>query len=430
MTFKKRMLAGILAVTMGLLVGCSSSENSGKIELRYAIWDQTHKDAVETLISEYEEQNPDVDVKLEQYSFQDYWTKMETAATGGSAPDIYWMNAVNLSLYADSGALVNMDDYIKDNNIDMSQYLENITSLYDYEGSQYAMPSFWDANVLLVNKEMLKEYNIPEPTPNWNWDEMMAWLKDAKTKLPEGTYPITSYGTESTQLGVFNQVAAAGGSIISEDKTKAMIDTPETKEGFEKYFGLLKSEVHSPSDVTTEIGAGTLFKSNKSLAIQSSTYHIFAYSDEEQSQVAGKFGIYELPTIKEGVESNSIIHALGNVISSNCKNPDEAFDFINYISSEESMKKYTELALVPQAHKNVQKLYSDTIKSKLGIDGTILDEVSKNAMPLPSTFETQKWGQVITDNTNAFMQGKMTLDEVIKKSQEGVQKILDSEPKK
>lgn len=429
MLFKKKVIAGLIAVTMGVLVGCSSADSSGKIELRYAIWDQTHKDAVETLISEYEGENPDVDIKLEQYSFADYWTKMETAATGGSAPDIYWMNAVNLSLYADSGVIVNMDDYIKENKIDMSQYLDNITSIYNYEGSQYAMPSFWDANILMVNKEMLKEYNIPEPTPNWNWDEMMAWLKDAKTKLPDDVYPITSYGTESTQLGVFNEVAGAGGSIISEDKTKSMINTPETTNGFKKYFDLLQSDVHSPADITTEIGAGTLFKSNKALAIQAGTYHLFAYSDAEQSQVAGKFGIYEIPTIKEGVESNSVIHGLGNVISSNCKNPDEAFDFINYMSSEESMKKYTELAVVPQAHKNVQQLYVDILKDKLGIDASILDEVSKNAMPLPNTFETAKWGQVITDNTNALMQGKISFDEAIKACQDGVQEILDSENK-
>ena len=126
MFLKRGIITGaVLTLVLGL-TGCSSSGGdsaNGKIELRYAIWDKTHMEAVETLIDEYEEKNPNVDIKVEQYSFADYWTKMETAAAGGSAPDIYWMNAVNFNKYADNGMLVSMKDYIKDKNVDMSQYL-------------------------------------------------------------------------------------------------------------------------------------------------------------------------------------------------------------------------------------------------------------------------------------------------------------------
>lgn len=437
MFWKKIVATGVILSSILGLTACGSTGgdsasgdgNDKKVELRYAIWDKTHMDAVNYLIDEYEKENPNVDIKLEQYSFADYWTKMETAASGGSAPDIYWMNALNFNLYADNNMLVSMEDYIKENNLDMSQYLESLTNLYNFKGTQYGIPTFWDNNVLLVNTKLMEEYNIPEPNENWKWDEMIAWLEDAKTKLPADIYPFTSYVTESTQSGIFNEVALAGGKVISDDKTKALIDSPETVEGFKKYLELGKSDLHSPLDVTLEIGAGTIFKSEKALAYQSGSYGLLPYSDKEQSQVAGNFKIYPIPTIKDGVESRSVIHGLSNVISANSKNPDEAFKFIQYISTEEAMKKYTEMALVPQSHKNVQDTFGEVMKEKTGLDVSVVYDVANGAMPLPASFESSKWYKVITDNLSAYMQDQMSFDELISKSQSGVQEILDKEKK-
>ncbi len=431
MFLRKGILTGTVLATIIALTGCSSTggSDSGKIELRYAVWDKTHMPAIESLISEYEAENPDVDIKLEQYSYLDYWTKMETAAAGGSSPDIYWMNALNINKYADNGMLVSMDEFIKEKNVDMSQYLESLTALYNYEGVQYGIPTFWDNNILMINTRLMKEYNIPEPKENWTWDEMLAWLEDAKTKLPDDIYPFVSAASEDTQSGVFNEVASAGGKVISDDKKTALLTSPETKEGFTKYFELAKSDLHAPLDVTLEVGSGTLFKSEKALVLQTGSYSLLPYSDKEQSQAAGNFKLYPIPTIKEGNKSKTVIHGLGNVISANSKHPEEAFDFINYMSSEESMKKYTESALVPQAHKNVQAYFGEVIKEKTGIDTTVMSELAENAMPLPNSFETPKWDKAINDNMSKFMQGEVSLDEALENAQKEMQAILDKEHK-
>lgn len=431
MFLKKGILTGTVLAAIIALTGCSSTGGSedGEVSLRYAIWDNTHMDAINTLIDSYEKENPNVNIELEQYSFTDYWTKMETAAAGGSAPDIYWMNAVNINKYADNGMLVSMDELIKEKNFDMTQYLDGLTKLYNFEGQQYGIPTFWDDQVIMVNTRLMEEYGIEEPKENWNWDEMIAWLESAKTKLPEDVYPFTSYVTGSNQSGVYNEVAAAGGKIISDDKKEALLTSPETKEGFKKYFELAQSDLHSPFDVTLEISSSGLFKSEKALAIQGGSYGLLPYCDEEQSQVAGNFKLYPIPAIKEGNKSTSVIHGLGNVISANSKNPEEAFDFINYMSSEESMKTYTEIALVPQAHKNVQEFFVEVMKEKTGIDATVISNVALDAMSLPNSFETAKWDKVITDNINEIMQGKKSVDEALENAQKEMQAILDKENK-
>ena len=433
MLFKKIIKKSIIVTTLIIstvgYTACSSTKNSDKIELRYAIWDNTHKKAIETLIEGFENENPNIDVKLEVYGNGDYWTKIEVAASGGSAPDVFWVDARRFGTYAESGMLVSMEDYIKENNIDMSQYLEVITNIYNYDGTQYAMPSFWDDTVLLINTRLMEEYDIKAPNKDWNWEDMLTWLNDAKAKLPEDIYPFASNVAEYTQLGIFNGIALSGGKVINEDKTKALIDSKETVEGYRKYLDLATSDLHSPIDVTLETGAGTLFKSEKALVYQAGSYSLLTYSDKEQAQVAGKFEIYPIPEIKKGVKTRSVIHGVGNVISSNSKYPDEAFKFINYMSSEKSMTTYTELALVSQAHKNVQELYVDVMKEKTGLDVDVVYDVAEDAMPIPNSIETGKWDKVITDNISAYLQGKKSFDNMIKDTQEGVQKVLDKENK-
>lgn len=425
---KKSVMATTLALTMLASTACSSTGGKDeKIELRYSIWDDTHREAIETLIDEFETENPNVNISLEVISNGDYWTKMETAAAGGSAPDIFWVDARRFGAYADNGLLVPMDDYIKENKIDMSQYLESITNTYNYDGVQYAMPSFWDDTVLLINTKLMEEYGIEAPNKDWNWEEMLTWLENAKTKLPKDIYPFASNTVEYTQLGIFNGVALAGGEVISKDKTKALIDTPETIEGYKTYLDLVKSDLHSPYDVTVETGAGTLFKSEKALVYQAGSYSLLTYSDKEQAQVAGNFDIYPVPEIKEGVKSRSVIHGVGNVISANSKHPDEAFKFINFMSSEESMRKYTELALVSQAHKNVQTAYGEIMKEKTGLDVSVVYEVADGALPVPNSIETAKWDKVIVDNISAYVQDKKSFDDMIKDTQTEFQSILDKE---
>ena len=93
------------------------------------------------------------------------------------------------------------------------------------------------------------------------------------------------------------------------------------------------------------------------------------------------------------------------------------------------MKKYTELALVPQAHKNVQDLFGKVMKEKTGIDTSVMSKVAENAMPLPNSFETSKWDKSIMDNITKFMQDEISLDQALENAQKEMQSILDKEKK-
>ena len=88
----------------------SEASHSGPVTLTYGDVGPTQLPAMKQIIAEFEKENPNITVNVQVTPWDSYWTKLQTAATGGSAPDVFWMNAPNFQLYANGGVLMPLDD--------------------------------------------------------------------------------------------------------------------------------------------------------------------------------------------------------------------------------------------------------------------------------------------------------------------------------
>ena len=98
-THRFRMAAAVAATALAALslTSCASgggggAGDGGSVNLQYGIWDQEQQPAMEKIIAAFEKENPNITVKIQLTPCAQYWTKLQTAATGGSAPDVFWMN--------------------------------------------------------------------------------------------------------------------------------------------------------------------------------------------------------------------------------------------------------------------------------------------------------------------------------------------------
>ena len=143
-------------------------------EIRYAFWDTTQQPYFEKCIEKFNEQYPDVKVTLEPSSWDEYWTKLEAGATGGSIADVFWMNGPNIMKYADGDVLMDISDRIKEDNIDTGKYPEALVELYNVDGKQYAIPKDFDTIGVWYNKKIFDEAGVPYPTDDWTWDDYIT----------------------------------------------------------------------------------------------------------------------------------------------------------------------------------------------------------------------------------------------------------------
>src|SRR5659263_363617 len=107
----KKSLKKIIAVSLTSivmltsLVGCSSSKagsSSKPVTITYAIWDKNQEPGMRAIADAFEAKNPTIKVKIEVTAWDQYWTKLEAAASGGALPDVFWMHSNNFVKYASS----------------------------------------------------------------------------------------------------------------------------------------------------------------------------------------------------------------------------------------------------------------------------------------------------------------------------------------
>ena len=228
----KRMAAGLLAAGMAAgLVGCGGGNQSGaaadgNVNLTFQIWDVAQRDGMQAMCDAYTAQHPNVKIEVQVTSWNEYWTKLEAAATSGQMPDIFWMHTNELLKYADNGMLADCSDIV-----DTSKFSEvSLSNASGSDGTLYAVPKDKDTVGLVYNKEMFDAAGVSYPDESWTWDD----LTDASQKIYDATgkYGYMAYGDD--QLGYWNFVYQNGGYILNEDKTQAGFTQPATAEAMNR----------------------------------------------------------------------------------------------------------------------------------------------------------------------------------------------------
>ena len=230
------LLTGLLAVA-----GCSggddkaTSDPNAKVTLSYGVWDANQKPVMESLAAEFTKTHPNITVQVQLTPWADYWTKLKAAATGGAAPDVFWMNGPNFQLYASNKVIAPMPG-----DADLSVYPKPLADLYTFEGKPYGLPKDMDTVAVWYNKTLFDAKKVPYPKDDWTW----ADFQDAAAKLSDPAKGI--YGT-AAQLGSFQEyqydtIAQAGGYVISPDGKKSGYADPKTIAGLKFWTDLIEKK--------------------------------------------------------------------------------------------------------------------------------------------------------------------------------------------
>ena len=75
-------LSALMMVSGMAGFGIVAGASDGDVTLRYGIWDDNQKAALREIADKFEEENPGIKVEIEVTPWKDYWTTLETSATG------------------------------------------------------------------------------------------------------------------------------------------------------------------------------------------------------------------------------------------------------------------------------------------------------------------------------------------------------------
>lgn len=369
-----------MLVVLGLFVfaACGKKEASatsgGKKTLSFMIWDKNQEPGMSAIARAFEEKNPGVEIKVQVTGWDEYWTKLEAAATGGSLPDIFWMHSTRFYDYANNNILLEVGDTIGDG---YKNFPEDLVKLYEFNGKNYAVPKDFDTIGMFYNKALFDKAGVPYPDGTWNWEK---FLDTAKKLTKDGVYGVAA--PMDAQQGYWNSIYQNGGNVI--DGKKSGYDLKASQEGLQWWLDLSMKEKVSPTQAQfSETDAYAMFMSGKVAMVSLGSWMVPGI--EQNKEFAKNVGVTYLP---KGKVNASIYNGLGYSAAASTKYPEEVKAFLKFTATEEANLLQAKYASAIPAYTGTQQGWVDHNKD---MDLKIFVDQLKYGVIFPNSKTAPQW---------------------------------------
>lgn len=374
------LVAATAACSSGTGTGTSASGGGDKVTLTYGVWDKNQAPVMQKIADAFTATHPKVSVSVQITPFDSYFTKLKAAATGGQAPDVFWLNGPNFQLYASNNVL------LPDLKIDASNYPPALVNLYQYQGKQYGVPKDFDTIGLWYNKKLFDAAGVKYPTADWKWSDVQA----AAAKLTDPAKGVFGLGAPpSGQENFYDTVYQAGGYIISPDGKRSGYDNANTIKGLRFWTDLIDKH-HSPSmQQMTDTQPPQMFEAGKLAMIYGGSWNATEFAGNTSTKDS-----VDVTALPAGDKKATVIHGLANVVFARTQHPDEAKQFAEFLGSKQAADLQASTGAVIPAFNGTQQAWVKAFP-QYHLQ-SFLDELP-DAVPFPVSKDTAAWNTAETD---------------------------------
>ncbi|MDD3334349.1 MAG: sugar ABC transporter substrate-binding protein [Eubacteriales bacterium] len=403
----KKTLAMLVTLCLLLSLFAPVALAEGDVTITFAFWDTNQEPGMKAIAEAYMAKNPNVKVETQVTPWNEYWTKLEAAAQGGALPDVFWMHSNQFYKYVTAGMLLDLTDL----NLDYSPYPAGITALYNYEGSQWAVPKDYDTIALAYNKELFDKAGIAYPDDTWTWDTLRETAKKLND-VENGVYGFAA--PNDTQSGYYNFVYQNGGKIFENGESG--FNLPETQEAIKTWMNFMLEDGISPSlESFTDMSQDDQFQAGKVAMEFIGSWMMSAFTSNEF--IKDKFDLCVLP---QGKTRASIYNGLGYAGAYNTANPDVVKDFIAFCGSEEANILQAQNKAAIPAYKGTEHYFTDLFTN---INIACYTEMIEYGVQFPFSPNKSLWEGTETELMTSAYTGELTVEEACNQLHEAIMEI-------
>ncbi|MBF0705484.1 sugar ABC transporter substrate-binding protein [Alkalihalobacillus hwajinpoensis] len=334
----KKKTAALLAtflLTISMVLGACSNDDSsssdGKKEITvWAMGEEGKK--LSDLSDKFEEENPDIKVKVQAIPWENAHDKLLTAVASQKGPDIVQLGTTWVPEFADAGALLDLSPYLEDYpEFKPENYFEGAADSMTFDDQVIGVPWYVETRVLYYRTDLLKEAGFEEPPATW--DE----LKDAATKLSDRGDDY--YGLDidmNDQITPFIFAWQNGYEMDVENKD-LNFDSPEFREAMKYYNSYFKEGLSQTAEGVDIVQA---FKDDKKPMFFSGPWMINILNDQAPD-LEGKWDVAVMP---EKETNTSSIGGSNFSIFHNSENVDEALKYLSYMNDVDTQLEWLDVS--------------------------------------------------------------------------------------
>ncbi|MBX4211739.1 MAG: extracellular solute-binding protein [Candidatus Yanofskybacteria bacterium] len=322
-----------------------------------------NRQALDTVIRQFEQANPGVKVAYRNFSYEEYEKSVVDALAAGNGPDVWMIHNTWLPKHKDK--LLPMPDKIsgmKEPLMTIKQYKEQFVDVAFNDlvtnNKIYSMPLYVDTLALYYNKDVLNNTGLTHPPATW--DEFNQYVEqltkfDSNRNITQSGAAIGSARNinRSTDI-LMNLMLQSGVRMTSEDNSEATftrsVDNQRVGEIALQYY----------TDFTNPAKVVYCWNDNLHYSIdafaEGSTAMMFNYSHQIDA-LRGRasrlnFAVAPMPQIST-TDTKSYANYWAPAVSAASKAPNAAWQFVAYLASPQGAATYLNETHRPAARRDL-----------------------------------------------------------------------------
>ena len=333
-----RVKAGLLAM---LVISGSAAAATTQVNALFMTQAAYSENDIRAMTTDFEKQNPDIKINLEFVPYEALHDKIVAArGAGGNGYDVVLFDAIWPAEFSHFDLLQDVSARIPA--AEREKIFPGAMNTVVYKGKTLGMPWILDTKYLYYNKAMLDKAGIKQvPT---TWQQVMD---DAKIIKDKGIvkYPLVWSWSQAEALvcDYTTLVSGFGGQFYQNGKLD--FSTPASLKAVTLMKKSLDDGLSNPaSREYLEEDVRKAFSNGDAAFALNWTYMYNMANDPKQSKVAGDVGIMPAPgdtPDKPGAVNGS----MGLGIAKASQHPEQAWQYIHYLTSQPVQDKYAKLSL-------------------------------------------------------------------------------------
>ena len=141
-------------------------------DVNYWLWDANQLPAYQACADTFKTANPNVNVKITQYGWDDYWAKLTNGFIAGDAPDVFTDHLAKYPEFVSQQQLVALDETLTKDGFNVDQYQPGLADLWKgQDGKRYGLPKDFDTIAIFYNKKLVTDAGVKEADlQNLQWN--------------------------------------------------------------------------------------------------------------------------------------------------------------------------------------------------------------------------------------------------------------------
>ncbi len=406
-----------LCLVAAFASGCAPADRGERTTLRF--WAMGREgEVVEELAPDFERENPDIEVNVQQIPWSAAHEKLLTAFVGRSTPDLAQLGSTWVSEFVALDALEPLRGRVDSSaGVDSTSYFAGAWNANVIDGELYGIPWYADTRVLFYRKDILGEAGYATIPSTWRgWRDAMDATK--RTVGPD-RYAVFFPVNEWEQPVIFGMQARS--TLLAERGSRGAFSEPEFARAFEWYVDVFRSGLSPPVANNEIANVYQEFERGYFAMYVTGPWNLGEFRRRLPAEIQDAWATAPLPGPEEYGPGVSLAGGSSLVLFRGSRRKDAAWRLVRYLSRPDVQVRFYELSGDLPAR---VEAWADPALSRDPATLAFREQL-EHVVPPPGVPEWEQIASRVRDRAELAIRGRATTTEALKLLDQDVARILE-----